>query len=88
MFRPDQITVLAFTGTSAATSVTFAKGAKLALMSSAACWILTGSAPTAAANTGLFVPAGIAVTITIGDAATKIAAIQASGAGTLCIGVM
>lgn len=79
---------VAFTGTSAVSAVWNGSTTRVVLVATADCWVLFGAgtpvAAAAAAN-NIFVPAGVygyPITITTGQ---KLAVIQASAAGTLCI---
>ena len=84
-FIPDKSTNLAVAVASAATSVTWSKNDRLSIISNTNCWILTGTAPTAVAGSGTYVPAGIPMTIQISVDACKIAAIRATADGFLSI---
>jgi hypothetical protein len=83
-FRPDAATNLAVAIASAATGSGFAAG-RYSIISTTNCWVLTGSAPTAVAGTGTYVPAGIPMVLYIGTDGHKIAAIRVTADGTLSI---
>jgi hypothetical protein len=84
-FIPDKTTHLAVAVASAATTATWAAGERLSIVSSTNCWVLTGTAPTAAASTGVYVQAGVPMVIQISVNASKIAAIRATADGDLTI---
>lgn len=83
--RADQASHITIGAASAQSSGAYAQGQRLGLISDTDCWVLTGADPTAAASTGVFVPASTPIEIYIGADGDKIAAIQDSAAGDLTI---
>ena len=78
---------VAFTGTSAQSAAWNSGTTRVVLVATADCWAAFGASPTAvaAAAGAVFVPAGVygyPITITAGQ---KLAVVQASAAGTICI---
>jgi hypothetical protein len=83
--RADQTVHITTGAASAQGSATYANGQRLVLIATANAWALTGANPTAAANTGVYLPAGVPVTVYIGGDGHKVAAIQASAAGDVTV---
>lgn len=84
-FIPNETAHITVAVASAQSAVTFQKGDRLSLISTTNCWILTGTNPTAAANTGVYVPAGVPMTVYITADLFKVAAIRATADGDLTI---
>lgn len=84
-FKVQETTHLTIGVASAATTATWGVGDRLSLISTTNCWVVAGTAPTAAANTGVYVPAGVPMTIVITVAASKIAGIRVTADGDLTI---
>jgi len=85
--RTDTTVHLTIGAASAQTTATWGQGTRLGLMSTTDCWVLAGANPTAAANTGVFVPAKnpTPVYIVIGVDGHKLAGIRVSADGDLTI---
>jgi hypothetical protein len=85
--RTDTAINLTTGAASAQTSQVWGQGTRLGLLSTTDCWVLAGSNPTAAANTGVFVPAKnpTPTYIVIAVDGHKLAAISPGGAGNLTI---
>ena len=84
-FIPDQAVHIAVVTASTPTTQTYAKGARLLLMSTTACYVTTGTAPTAVVGAGVHVPASLPVEIYITGDLFKIAAIRVTADGDLTI---
>ena len=84
-FKVQETTHLTVGIASGATTATWGVGDRLSIISTTNCWIAAGTAPTAAANAGVYVPAGVPMTILITVAASKIAAIRVTADGDLTI---
>lgn len=81
---PGTSQALAFNGTSAQSTAVGASTTLVRLFATEDCFILIGSSPVAAANSSMFIAAGIYDFVGI-QPLQKIAAIQSSASGTLYI---
>lgn len=81
---PGVSQALAFTGTSAQSAALQASTTLIRLFATTDCFIQVGTNPTAAANTSMFIAAGIYEYIGVAPGAL-VAAIQSSAGGTLYI---
>lgn len=84
VIKPGTIQKVTIGAASAASAAFGSKTTLVRIATDTACYILFGSAPTAAAGTSIYMPAGRVEYFEV-VAGEKVAVIQASAGGTLCI---